>query len=151
MIKKWFAAAAMLGAVASAWAAVDVNSAGEDALVGIRGIGPARAKAILDERNARGPFKNADDLATRVKGMGGHTVERLQREGLTIGAAGVGAAGVGAAGVGAAGVGAAGSGAAGIGAAGAGVASHAAGKSAAVPAAAPAAKQAAPAARTAQK
>ncbi|WP_431821776.1 ComEA family DNA-binding protein [Burkholderia sp. F1] len=92
MIKQWFAAAALLGAIASAWAAVDVNTAGEDALIGIKGIGPARAKAILDERNARGPFKNADDLAARVKGMGGHTVERLQREGLTVGAAGAGAA-----------------------------------------------------------
>ncbi|AJY13189.1 helix-hairpin-helix domain-containing protein [Burkholderia dolosa] len=92
MIRKWFAAAVMLGAVASAWAAVDVNTANEDALVGIKGIGPARAKAILDERGARGPFKNADDLASRVKGMGGHTVARLQQEGLTIGAAGSGAA-----------------------------------------------------------
>ncbi|MDS0859026.1 helix-hairpin-helix domain-containing protein [Burkholderia pseudomultivorans] len=97
MIRKWFAAAALLGAIASAWAAVDVNTASEDALVGIKGIGPARAKAILDERGARGPFKNADDLAARVKGMGGQTVERLQKEGLTIGAAGLGAAGSGAA------------------------------------------------------
>ncbi|MFP3505807.1 ComEA family DNA-binding protein [Burkholderia sp. SIMBA_062] len=88
MIKKWFAAVAMLGAIASAWAAVDVNTANEDALVGIKGIGPARAKAILDERGAHGPFRNAEDLASRVKGMGGHTVERLQQEGLTIGAAG---------------------------------------------------------------
>ncbi|KVK95897.1 ComEA family DNA-binding protein [Burkholderia territorii] len=103
MIRKWFAAAAMFGAIASAWAAVDVNSANEDALVGIKGIGPARAKAILDERGAHGPFRNAEDLASRVKGMGGHTVERLQREGLTIGATGVGAAGIGATGVGAAG------------------------------------------------
>ncbi len=86
MIRKWFAAAAMLGAMMSAWAAVDVNTAGEDALVGIKGIGPARAKAILDERTAHGPFKSAEDLASRVKGMGGHTVERLQREGLAIGA-----------------------------------------------------------------
>ncbi|KVD12542.1 competence protein ComE [Burkholderia ubonensis] len=91
MIKQWFAAAALLGAIASAWAAVDVNTAGEDALIGIKGIGPARAKVILDERSAHGPFKNADDLAARVKGMGGHTVERLQREGLTVGAAGAGA------------------------------------------------------------
>ncbi|AIO32057.1 ComEA family DNA-binding protein [Burkholderia pseudomultivorans] len=102
MIRKWFAAAALFGAIASAWAAVDVNTASEDALVGIKGIGPARAKAILDERGARGPFKNADDLAARVKGMGGQTVERLQKEGLTIGAAGLGAAGSGAAGSGAA-------------------------------------------------
>ncbi|TPQ46886.1 competence protein ComE [Burkholderia ubonensis] len=92
MIRKWLAAAALSGVIASAWAAVDVNTANENALVGIRGIGPARAKAILDERSAHGPFKSADDLASRVKGMGGHTVERLQQEGLTIGAAGAGAA-----------------------------------------------------------
>ncbi|MBU9628819.1 helix-hairpin-helix domain-containing protein [Burkholderia multivorans] len=98
MIRKWFAAAALFGAFASAWAAVDVNSANEDALMGIKGIGPARAKAILDERGARGPFKDAADLASRVKGMGGHTVERLQKEGLTVGAAGSGAAGSAAAG-----------------------------------------------------
>ncbi|MCA8020578.1 ComEA family DNA-binding protein [Burkholderia metallica] len=92
MIRKWLAAAAMLGTIASAWAAVDVNTANEDALVGIKGIGPARAKAILDERGAHGPFRNAEDLAARVKGMGGHTVERLQQEGLTVGAAGAGGA-----------------------------------------------------------
>ncbi|KWH26452.1 ComEA family DNA-binding protein [Burkholderia multivorans] len=103
MIRKWFAAAALFGAFASAWAAVDVNSANEDALMGIKGIGPARAKAILDERGARGPFKDAADLASRVKGMGGHTVERLQKEGLTVGAAGSGAAGSAAAGAPAAG------------------------------------------------
>ncbi|WP_175983714.1 ComEA family DNA-binding protein [Burkholderia vietnamiensis] len=98
MIRKWLAAAALSGVIASAWAAVDVNTANENALVGIRGIGPARAKAILDERSARGPFKGADDLASRVKGMGGHTVERLQQEGLTIGAAGAAGAGTAAAG-----------------------------------------------------
>ncbi|WP_179402608.1 ComEA family DNA-binding protein [Burkholderia guangdongensis] len=105
MIKQWMAAAAMLCAVASTWAAVDANTASEDALVGINGIGPAKARAILDERNAHGPFKSVDDLASRVKGIGGNSVERLRREGLTVGAAGVGeAAGVGASGVGASGV-----------------------------------------------
>ncbi|MGS0894899.1 ComEA family DNA-binding protein [Burkholderia stagnalis] len=97
MIRKWLAAAALFGAIAPAWAAIDVNTANEDALVGIKGIGPARAKAILDERGAHGPFRNADDLASRVKGISGNTVERLQREGLTIGAVGPGAAGAGAA------------------------------------------------------
>jgi competence protein ComEA len=71
-----------------AFASVDVNTANEDALRGIKGIGPARAKAILDERTAHGPFKDAADLGKRVKGMGGHTVERLQGEGLAVGPAG---------------------------------------------------------------
>jgi competence protein ComEA len=81
------AAFALVFSIGSAFAAVDVNSANSDALRGIKGIGPARAKAILDERQAHGPFKDASDLGTRVKGMGGKTVQRLEAEGLTIGAA----------------------------------------------------------------
>jgi competence protein ComEA len=73
--------------IGSAFAAVDVNTANSDALRGIKGIGPSKAKAILDERQAHGPFKDASDLGTRVKGLGGKTVQRLEAEGLTIGAA----------------------------------------------------------------
>ncbi|WP_321800161.1 helix-hairpin-helix domain-containing protein [Caballeronia sp. J97] len=80
------AALALIFSIGSAWAAVDVNTANSDALRGIKGIGPAKAKAILDERQAHGPFKDANDLSTRVKGMGGKTVQRLEAEGLTIGA-----------------------------------------------------------------
>ncbi|KXV05596.1 competence protein ComE [Caballeronia megalochromosomata] len=81
------AAIALIFSIGSAFAAVDVNTANSDALRGIKGIGPAKAKAILDERQAHGPFKDAGDLSTRVKGMGGKTVQRLEAEGLTIGAA----------------------------------------------------------------
>jgi competence protein ComEA len=88
MIKKLLAAAALIAAVGHAFAAVDVNTANEDALRGIKGIGSARAKAILDERGAHGPFKDTADLGQRVKGLGGHTVERLQAEGLSVGPAG---------------------------------------------------------------
>lgn len=78
----------MLAAFGHAYAAVDVNTANEDALRGIKGIGAAKAKAILEERTAHGPFKDTADLGKRVKGMGGHTVERLQAEGLAVGPAG---------------------------------------------------------------
>ncbi|MFD1555548.1 ComEA family DNA-binding protein [Paraburkholderia silviterrae] len=87
MIKKLLAAVALVAAFGQVFAAVDVNTANEDALRGIKGIGPARAKAILDERGAHGPFKDASDLGKRVKGLGGHTVERLQAEGLSVGPA----------------------------------------------------------------
>jgi len=87
MIRKILAAAALLAAFGHAFAAVDVNTANEDAIRGIKGIGPARAKAILDERSAHGPYKDAADLGKRVKGLGGHTVERLQAEGLSVGPA----------------------------------------------------------------
>jgi competence protein ComEA len=85
MIKKFIAAFTLAVSMASAFAAVDINAANSDALRGIKGIGPAKAKAILDEREAHGPFKDAAELSKRVKGMGGKTVERLQAEGLTIG------------------------------------------------------------------
>ena len=94
MIKQLLAAIALaVSAVSmgSAFAAVDINTANSDALRGIKGIGPAKAKAILEERTAHGPFKDPADLGTRVKGMGGHTVERLQAEGLAVGPAGAAA------------------------------------------------------------
>ncbi|CAN7449775.1 ComEA family DNA-binding protein [Paraburkholderia sp. DD10] len=91
MFRKILVTAAMLAAFGHAYAAVDVNTANEDALRGVKGIGPAKAKAILDERTAHGPFKDPADLGKRVKGMGGHTVERLQAEGLAVGPAGAAA------------------------------------------------------------
>ncbi|WP_118180781.1 ComEA family DNA-binding protein [Paraburkholderia phosphatilytica] len=85
MLKKILVTAAMLAAFGHACATVDVNTANEDALRSIKGIGPSKAKSILDERTAHGPFKDPSNLAKRVKGMGGHTVERLQAEGLAVG------------------------------------------------------------------
>jgi competence protein ComEA len=82
----WFAAAAFVATCGHAFAAVDVNAADEAALIGIKGIGPAKARAILDERAAGGPFKDAADLAQRVKGLGDRALERLRAEGLEIGA-----------------------------------------------------------------
>jgi competence protein ComEA len=64
---------------------VNVNSADEAALRAVKGIGPAKARAIIDERTAGGPFKDAGDLSRRVKGLGGQAVERLRAEGLIVG------------------------------------------------------------------
>jgi competence protein ComEA len=65
-------------------AAVEVNTADETALETVKGIGPAHAKAIIDERTKNGPFKDADDLVTRVKGIGPKSVQNLEAAGLTI-------------------------------------------------------------------
>src|SRR6202011_1778972 len=65
-------------------AAVEVNSADQAALESVKGIGPVHAKAIIDERTKNGPFKNADDLAARVKGIGTKSVTNLEAAGLTI-------------------------------------------------------------------
>jgi competence protein ComEA len=64
--------------------AVEVNTADETALESVKGIGPAHAKAILDERAKHGPFKDADDLVNRVKGIGVKSVQNLEAAGLTI-------------------------------------------------------------------
>jgi competence protein ComEA len=56
---------------------IDVNRAGAELLEELPGIGPSKARAILDERAARGPFKGAEDL-TRVRGIGPGTVRRFQ-------------------------------------------------------------------------
>src|SRR6201996_5239428 len=65
-------------------AAVEVNSADQATLETVKGIGPVHAKAIIDERSKNGPFKDADDLATRVKGIGTKSVTNLEAAGLTI-------------------------------------------------------------------
>lgn len=86
MFKRFlFLAAAFVAAFPSLHAyAVDANTADEAALRELKGIGPARAKAIVDERAARGPFKDGGDLGRRVKGLGGQAIDRLRAEGLTV-------------------------------------------------------------------
>ncbi|AOZ05476.1 ComEA family DNA-binding protein [Cupriavidus malaysiensis] len=80
---------AVLGALAfslgSAAHAVDVNNADEAALRTIKGIGPATAGTIIEERSRNGPYKDADDFAQRVKGVGPKSVVRLQEQGLSFG------------------------------------------------------------------
>jgi len=70
-----------------AYAEVDVNSADETALATIKGIGPATAKRIAEERDRNGAFKDGNDLADRVAGVGPKSVANLQAAGLTFGKA----------------------------------------------------------------
>ena len=56
---------------------VDVNRAGEQELSALAGIGPARAKAVVTEREENGPFADLEDLA-RVRGITVRTVEGLR-------------------------------------------------------------------------
>ncbi len=69
----------------SAWAAVDINSATQSELEAVKGIGPAKAKAIMEYRQKNGAFKTMDAL-TEVKGFGKASVAKLKGE-LTVGAA----------------------------------------------------------------
>lgn len=54
---------------------VDINTADADTIAAeLKGVGPAKAKAIVEYREKHGPFKSADDLSL-VKGIGDRTVE----------------------------------------------------------------------------
>ncbi|MCC5877598.1 MAG: ComEA family DNA-binding protein [Candidatus Sumerlaeia bacterium] len=55
---------------------VEMNSADATTLMALPGIGPARAQAILDERDRGGAFRDLADLE-RVPGIGPKTVQRL--------------------------------------------------------------------------
>jgi len=68
----------------TAFAAVDVNTATEAQLQALKGIGPSTSRAIVDERSAHGPYKNADDLSSRVKGLSSKTLSKLEAQGLTV-------------------------------------------------------------------
>ena len=66
---------------------INVNTASQSELESIKGIGPARARAIITARDDGGAFQNADDLQKRVRGIGSKSVEKLIENGLTIEAA----------------------------------------------------------------
>jgi competence protein ComEA len=56
---------------------VNLNTASVSELDGLPGIGPARAAAILHERQARGPFTSVEELS-RVPGLGPSAIARLR-------------------------------------------------------------------------
>ena len=68
-----------------AFAQININTATTDELDSLKGIGPTKAKAIIDYRKKNGPFKSVDDLRD-VKGFRGKLVDRLRPE-LTVAAA----------------------------------------------------------------
>jgi competence protein ComEA len=75
----------MLAGIGMAMAAVNINTATEAELDAVKGIGPGKARAIVEHRDKNGPFKSVDDL-TNVKGFGKKSIDKLRPE-LTTGAA----------------------------------------------------------------
>ncbi len=62
-----------------AFAAVNINTATQSELEAVRGVGPAKAKAIISYREANGGFKSLDELDS-VKGFGKASIDKLKGE-----------------------------------------------------------------------
>lgn len=71
----WFA---FMG-LAFAATPVDLNSANQAQLETVNGIGPVKAKAVIEYRTKNGPFKSVDDLQ-KVTGFGKVSVGKLRSE-----------------------------------------------------------------------
>jgi len=81
---------ALLAAVQLAFAAIDINTASEAELDKLPGVGPSKAKAIVEDRQKNGPFKSVEDIK-RVKGIGDKTYEDLKGQ-ISVGGKGAAAA-----------------------------------------------------------
>ena len=54
---------------------ININSASAEQLAMLTGIGSAKARAIVEYREANGPFGSVDDLA-KVSGIGPATIDK---------------------------------------------------------------------------
>ena len=84
MLKKIVLSIISLGVTTLSFAQLNINTATADELdKQLNGIGPAKAKAIVEYREKNGAFKSVDDLAS-VPGIKMATVNKL-REQATVG------------------------------------------------------------------
>ena len=70
---------ALFLSIGLAFAAVNVNTATQAELQTLDGIGPVKAKAIIDYRTKNGPFKSIDDLE-KVTGIGQGTLKDIRKD-----------------------------------------------------------------------
>ncbi len=83
MFKQIILALGALVVAATAFAAVDINKASQAELESVKGIGPSLSTKILSERQ-KAPFKDWNDLTTRVKGVGDAAASKFSQNGLTV-------------------------------------------------------------------
>ncbi len=57
---------------------VNINTADEDSLATVPGIGPKMADAIIQYRRENGPFKSTEDLIGNVRGIGEKKFEKMK-------------------------------------------------------------------------
>lgn len=63
----------------SLMAAVNLNTATQAELESLKGIGPAKAKSIIEYRSKNGPFKSVDDLAN-ISGIKKATIDKFRAD-----------------------------------------------------------------------
>lgn len=86
MKKLLFVILAWFAAIQCAVAAVNINTASQAELEKLTGIGPTKARAIVEDRAKHGVFKTIDEIK-RVKGIGDATFEKLKADITVTGAA----------------------------------------------------------------
>lgn len=70
---------AFVASIGMALAAVNINTATQAELETLKGVGPAKAKAIMEYRAKNGNFKTIDDIK-KVKGIGDKTFDKLKAD-----------------------------------------------------------------------
>jgi competence protein ComEA len=65
--------------ISAAFAGVNINTASQLELQTLPGVGPAMAKAIIDYRTNKAPFKTIEDIQ-KVKGLSKATFDKIKSQ-----------------------------------------------------------------------
>jgi competence protein ComEA len=83
-MKKWLIALLSTFALSGmTFAAVDINTASQEQLEAVNGLGQSKAKAIIEYRSKNGPFKTAEDIK-KVPGIKDGIFNKVKGE-ITVG------------------------------------------------------------------
>lgn len=73
-----------LGFAGLTWAQqIDLNKASEVELDALKGVGPVLTKELMNERK-KAPFKDWEDVTSRVKGLGPQKASSLSEQGVRV-------------------------------------------------------------------